>query len=209
MPDNSKPDGLLLELRGLTKQFPGVVALNAVDLSLAPGEIHALVGENGAGKSTLIKLLCGSYVPDDGEMWFNGEPYRPGSPLDALKAGIRVVYQEFNLLPYLSVAENLLFDSLPRRYGLLVDHGKLPHGISFALRYGEIVGLAGPVGSGRTETLRAIFGADSCDGGEIYRQGRRVYFDNPRDAVEHGVCLLTENRKEDLCFLCRYESTSR
>ena len=125
MPLNSKPDALLLELKGLTKRFPGVVALNAVDLSLAPGEIHALVGENGAGKSTLIKLLCGSYVPDAGEMQFDGAPYRPESPLDALKAGIRVVYQEFSLLPYLSVAENLLFDSLPRRYGLLVDYRKL------------------------------------------------------------------------------------
>jgi ABC-type sugar transport system ATPase subunit len=72
MPLNSKPDGLLLELKGLTKHFPGVIALNAVDLALAPGEIHALVGENGAGKSTLIKLLCGSYVPDAGEMQFNG-----------------------------------------------------------------------------------------------------------------------------------------
>jgi ribose transport system ATP-binding protein len=72
-----------------------------------------------------------------------------------------------------------------------------PHGISFALRYGEIVGLAGLVGSGRTETLRAIFGADFRDGGEIYRQGQRVHFDNPRDAVKRGVCLLTENRKEE------------
>ena len=105
----------LLEIKGLTKRFPGVTALDAVDLSLAPGEIHALVGENGAGKSTLIKLLCGSYIPDAGEMQFCGASYTPQSPLDALEAGIRVVYQEFNLLPYLSVAENLLFDSLPRR----------------------------------------------------------------------------------------------
>jgi ribose transport system ATP-binding protein len=346
-----QPAGPLLELRGLTKRFPGVVALDAVDLSLQPGEIHALVGENGAGKSTLIKLLCGSYIPDAGEMQFGGVPYHPGSPVDALKAGIRVVYQEFNLLPYLSVAENLLFDGLPRRYGLLLDYrvlheranallervglkvdpqtpvehlgiaqrqlleigralssasrllildeptatltpreiGRLfeiirdvrdsgvtviyvshhlneifdlcdavtvlrngrrivslpisatsppeivhlmvgrelevalaaqrapieqpsrppairveglrfqgnPHGLSFGLHYGEILGLAGLVGSGRTETLRAVFGADFRDGGVIYRDDKPVRFDNPRDAVNHGVCLLTENRKEE------------
>jgi ribose transport system ATP-binding protein len=341
----------LLQLEGLTKRFPGVIALNGVDLTLTTGEIHALVGENGAGKSTLIKLLCGSYTPDAGQMRFGGLPYLPSSPLDALKAGIRVVYQEFNLLPFLSVAENLLFDSLPRRFGLFVGYrtlhrrakalldrvgldvdprtpvehlgiaqrqlleiakalafasrllildeptatltpreiGRLfqiirdvraagvtviyvshhlneifelcdavtvlrngrriaslpiratsppeivhlmvghelevalaagrtatqqsprpaalqvrdlrfrgnPHGISFELHYGEILGLAGLVGSGRTETLRAIFGADPRDGGEIYRNGERVVFNRPRDAVKHGVCLLTENRKEE------------
>jgi ribose transport system ATP-binding protein len=71
------------------------------------------------------------------------------------------------------------------------------HGISFALQYGEILGFAGLVGSGRTEMLRAIFGADQRDGGEIYRDEQRVRFDRPRDAVRHGVCLLTENRKEE------------
>jgi ribose transport system ATP-binding protein len=75
-------------------------------------------------------------------------------------------------------------------------HGN-PHGVSFELHYGEIVGFAGLVGSGRTETLRAIFGADARDSGEIYRDGKRVFFDSPKDAVKHGVCLLTENRKEE------------
>jgi ribose transport system ATP-binding protein len=72
-----------------------------------------------------------------------------------------------------------------------------PHGISFELHYGEILGLAGLVGSGRTETLRAIFGADARDGGEVYRNGRRIVLHNPRNAVKHGICLLTENRKEE------------
>jgi ribose transport system ATP-binding protein len=75
-------------------------------------------------------------------------------------------------------------------------HGN-PHGVSFELYYGEILGFAGLVGSGRTEMLRAIFGADARDGGEIYRDGKRVFIDSPRDAVKHGVCLLTENRKEE------------
>src|SRR5260221_158353 len=113
------------ETEALTKLLPGVIALTGLDLTLATGEFHALVGENGAGNSTLIKLLCGSYTPDAGQMRFGGLPYLPASPLDALKAGIRVVYQEFNLLPFLSVAENLLFDSLPRRYGLFVNYRTL------------------------------------------------------------------------------------
>jgi ribose transport system ATP-binding protein len=75
-------------------------------------------------------------------------------------------------------------------------HGN-PHGLSLAVQYGEIVGLAGLVGSGRTELLRAIFGADRPDSGEIYRDGRRVSVDNPGDAVRRGICLLTENRKEE------------
>jgi len=341
----------LLELKALTKRFPGATALDSVDFVVAQGEIHALVGENGAGKSTLIKILSGTYAADAGQMEFCGTAYRPKSPLDALQAGIRVVYQEFNLLPYLSVAENLLFDRLPRRRGVLLDYRSLyersagllkqvgldvdprtrverlgvaqrqlleigkalssasrllildeptatltpreigrlfkiirdvrasgvsviyvshhlneifdlcdavtvlrngrhvaslavaetsppqivrlmvgrqlaealatdrtaaraskgavalrvqdllvhgnPHGLSLAVQYGEIVGLAGLVGSGRTELLRAIFGADRPDSGEIYRDGRRVSVDDPGDAVRHGICLLTENRKEE------------
>jgi ribose transport system ATP-binding protein len=341
----------LLELKALTKRFPGVTALDSVDFVVAQDEIHALVGENGAGKSTLIKVLSGTYAADAGQMEFCGTAYRPKSPLDALQAGIRVVYQEFNLLPYLSVAENLLFDRLPRRHGVLLDYRSLyersagllkqvgldvdprtrverlgvaqrqlleigkalssaskllildeptatltpreigrlfkiirdvrasgvsviyvshhlneifdlcdavtvlrngrhvaslavaetsppqivrlmvgrqlaealatdrtaaraskgavalrvqdlrvhgnPHGLSLAVQYGEIVGLAGLVGSGRTELLRAIFGADRPDSGEIYRDGRRVSVDNPGDAVRRGICLLTENRKEE------------
>jgi ribose transport system ATP-binding protein len=347
----------LLELRGIVKRFPGVTALDSVDLTVAPGEIHALVGQNGAGKSALIKILSGAFTADAGEMRLSGSPYKPRIPLDALEAGVRVVYQEFNQLPYLSVAENLLFERLPRRFGVMLDYGALsrrangllkrvgleidpgtrlehlgiaqrqlveiakalsstgrllvldeptatltprevnrlfeiirtvrasgvtviyvshhlqeifdlcdrvtvlrngrriesfavaetnapdlvrlmvgrpletaahaieeaalrsatvsrPRGVpalritglrvrgsrqdvSFDLHYGEIVGLAGLVGSGRTEVLRAIFGADHRDAGAIYLDGQRVAFANPMDAVRHRVCLLTENRKEE------------
>lgn len=347
----------ILELRGIVKRFPGVTALDYVDLTVALGEIHALVGQNGAGKSALIKILSGAYTADAGEMRLSGVPYKPRTPLDALEAGVRVVYQEFNQLPYLSVAENLLFERLPRRCGVMLDNSALarrakellkrvgleidpgtrleylgiaqrqlveiakalsstgrllvldeptatltprevtrlfeiirtvrasgvtviyvshhlqevfelcdrvtvlrngqriesfaiaetnapelvrlmvgrpleaaahaieaaavepgkppapnresalrirglrvrgsPCGVSFELNYGEIVGLAGLVGSGRTEVLRAIFGADRRDGGEIYLDGQRVAFANPQDAVRHRLCLLTENRKEE------------
>ncbi len=335
----------ILELRNITKVFPGVVALDKVDLDIEQGEVHVLVGENGAGKSTLIKLLCGIYFPDDGEMRYADSPYAPHNPLDAIKAGIRVVYQEFNLLSYLSVAENIFFERLPRKAGW-VDYRKLyrdteelldtvglnippktpvellgvaqmqlieiakalsskskvlildeptatltskeidmlfniikslhqkgvtviyishrlqetfeigdritvlrngakvgtkstkevtipeivkmmvgrameeeypfkedvrpqeiilqvkdlkykgnPHTISFSVRKGELLGISGLVGSGRTETMRAIFGADPRDEGKIYFRGDEITIKNPRDAVKHGICLLTEDRK--------------
>ena len=105
----------ILELRNITKTFPGVIALDNVDLDVVQGEIHILVGENGAGKSSLIKLLCVVYFPDQGEISYAGAPYAPRSPLDAIKSGIHAVYQEFNLLSYLSVAENIFFERLPRK----------------------------------------------------------------------------------------------
>ena len=340
----------VLRLEGLTRRFPGVVALDGVDLDIADGEMHALAGENGAGKSSLIRLRAGIHRPDAGRMTLAGAAYAPQSPLDAIRAGIRVVHQEFNLLPALSVAENLLFERLPRRRlgfvdrramdrdaeallarvgldevsprtpverlgiaqmqlveiaralssqgrvlvldeptatltpreagrlfeqirllkrqglsmiyvshhlgeifdlcdrvtvlrngrlvdtartadtdaGALVRHmigrtlaaqaplagappgrealrveafrpmGAPPGpGISFGLRHGEILGLAGLVGAGRTEVVRAIFGADPLAGGRILRDGRAVSIRSPRDAVRAGICLVTENRKEE------------
>ncbi|WP_319584189.1 sugar ABC transporter ATP-binding protein [uncultured Pseudodesulfovibrio sp.] len=336
----------ILELRGITKQFPGVVALNDVDLDIRKGEVHVLVGENGAGKSSLIKVLCGIYTPDAGEMLYQGRPYAPQTPSDAMNAGIRVVYQEFNLLSYLSVAENMFFDNLPRRYGLVDYHTlyrntqelldvvgldispKTPvellgvaqmqlieiakaisseskllildeptatlsskeiemlfgivaklkaqgvtiifishhlqevfeigdritvlrngenagthiasdisipeivklmvgrsmdeeypfrddvtvgepllsvrnlrckgsaHSVSFEVGRGELLGLAGLVGSGRTDVVRAIFGADPKDGGEILLHGKKLSIETPRDAVKNRICLLTEDRKD-------------
>ena len=346
-----------LELQGLTRRHPGVTALDGVDLTLMRGEVHALAGENGAGKSSLIKILCGADRPDAGRMRLFGEAYAPQSPLAAMRAGIRVVHQELHMLGELSVAENLLFERLPRtRLGLLdraamarrarellalvgldelspatrvgtlgmaqqqlleiakalsnqrggaarivimdeptatltpretdrllaiirklrddgvtvlfVSHhlqelfevcdrvtvlrngrhvatqpmagtstgelvrlmvGRelverpvrvapaldasrptalrvegLRHAgrrdaapIDFSLRYGEIVGLAGLVGSGRTETLRAIFGADRAATGQVFRDDQPVRIASPKDALAHGICLVTENRKEE------------
>ena len=114
----------ILELRNITITFPGVIALDNVDLDVVQGEVHILVGENGAGKSSLIKLLCGVYFPDQGKITYAGAPYRPRSPLDAIKSGIHAVYQEFNLLSYLSVAENIFFEKLPHKVGL-VDYKTL------------------------------------------------------------------------------------
>ena len=97
----------VLEMTGIVKEFPGVRALSDVDFRLFPGEIHALMGENGAGKSTLIKVLTGVYSLDGGTITLDGKPVLFGSPLQAQQAGISTVYQEVNLCPNLSVAENI------------------------------------------------------------------------------------------------------
>ena len=347
------PSAVALELHGLTRRYPGVLALDGVDLTLLRGEVHALAGENGAGKSSLIKILCGADRADGGQMRLFGEPYAPASPLDAIRAGIRVVHQELHMLDELSVSENLQFEHLPRnRLGLLdrkamdlrarellalvglddlapstrvaglgmaqrqlieiakalssrsrivimdeptatltpreterllqiirqlrdggvtvvfVSHHlqelfevcdrvtvlrngrkiasqpmagtstddlvrlmvgrdlaeRAPHkaatpnpqrapalrvqglrfrgqrgnaALDFSLHYGEIVGLAGLVGSGRTETVRAIFGADTIAAGQVYRDDRPVRIGVPKDALAEGICLVTENRKDE------------
>ena len=111
----------VLEMRGVRKTFPGVVALDDVDLTLHAGDVHMLLGENGAGKSTLMKILSGAYRKDAGEIRIDGQPVDIGSPRDALALGIRVIYQELNLVPQLSVAENIFLGAMPTRWTGVVD----------------------------------------------------------------------------------------
>ena len=335
----------ILEMKGITKRFPGVLALDHVDFSVGKGEVHALVGENGAGKSTLMKILAGAIVRDEGEILFEGKPVEIRNPQDAQKLGISIIYQEFNLVPHLSVAENIFMshllenkygfvdwrqmrkaaEDLLARLGVEVDartpvsrlgvaHQQLieiaralsiddrliimdeptaalsieeierlfsvvrqlrEQGVSiifithhmkeifeiadsatvirdgqlvgvrdvqtltemelvrmmigrtlkdtgacktceigptvlsvrnlnrdsvltdinFDLRKGEILGLAGLMGSGRTELVRAIFGADPIDSGEICIDGRKTVIHSPRDAIRAGLGLAPEDRK--------------
>src|SRR5437016_4143748 len=112
----------VLELRGITKKFPGVVANDRVDFDLRPGEVHALLGENGAGKSTLMNVLYGLYQPDEGEILVKGEPIRLHSPKDAIKHGIGMVHQHFMLIPVMTVAENIVLATEPTHAGLLLDY---------------------------------------------------------------------------------------
>lgn len=98
----------ILKISGITKQFPGVKALDDVSFDVIRGEVHAVVGENGAGKSTLMKILGGLYPADSGEIMLDGKKVAIRGVLDSLKNGISVIYQEFNLVPMLTVAENML-----------------------------------------------------------------------------------------------------
>ncbi|HYG23589.1 MAG TPA: sugar ABC transporter ATP-binding protein [Verrucomicrobiae bacterium] len=112
---------LRLEMRGVRRSFGATKALRGVEVSVAPGEVMALVGENGAGKSTLMKILSGAIPPDDGEMLLDGVPYVPGNPLHARTCGVAMIYQELALAPHLSVMENILLGIEPTRAGLFIN----------------------------------------------------------------------------------------
>ena len=117
-------DPSLLEMKAITKRFPGVLALDQVDFSVRAGEVHALLGENGAGKSTLMKILGGADRADGGEIFLDGKRVEIHDPRDGIRAGLNVVYQELVLAPHLTVAENILMGQLPVRNGALVDWKK-------------------------------------------------------------------------------------
>ena len=336
----------VVELKHVTKRFPGVVAMRDMHIQIKPGEIHGLIGENGAGKSTLIKVLTGVHIPEEGEIFIEGRKVSFSNPVQAREAGIACVYQELNIVPMLSVVDNIYMGRKVTKPGGLLDYakmhkeahealellghpevdtriecGKLGMGlqqmveiakavslnakllimdeptsslgeqevkqlmktvrklrdegiailfvshkleelfelcdrvtvmrdgehvltedmegmtnerlieamvgrslenlfpkefgqkgecmldvrnlkeigvlkdVSFKAYGGEVLAFAGLVGAGRTETMRAIFGADKIDGGEIYINGRRVENRNPGQAIRNGIAFLTEDRK--------------
>jgi len=348
-------DEVILQTKGITKLFPGVRALNEVNFTLNKGEIRALVGENGAGKTTFVKILSGAYQPDKGEIFLRGRKVVIPDPYQAQHMGISIVYQELNLIPYLSVARNIMLRREPRVLLGLVDSKKLvdeaknlmealdlkldpnllvcelpvaqqqlvaivralsanpdilildeptaslaehevkhlfkvlrnlkERGVSIIfishrleevfeiadsvtvlkdgevvatknvkeinqdelikmmvgrefvnifpskggseikdevifsirgltrkgvlkninldLRKGEIVTIAGLQGQGQAELVRAIFGIDSIDNGEIYLEGKKIEIKNPKDAIEKGIGFLSEDRKTEGLVLCR------
>ena len=336
----------IVELRGITKKFPGVVALRNMSIAIRPGEIHGLIGENGAGKSTLIKVLTGVHKPDEGEIYVRGVQKKFSSPIDSREAGIACVYQELNIVKLMSVTDNIFMGhTIKKKNGLLdyelmdrearmaldalghsevdvhTEAGKLGMGlqqmveiakalslnakliimdeptsslgereveqlmetvrtlkekgiailfvshkleelfelcdrvtvirdgehictddtcnftnesliqamvgrslanlypkefgtkgevflearnlcsagvlydVSFKAYSGQILGFAGLVGAGRTETMRALFGADPLDSGEVYVQGAQVRIRSPKDAIRKKIAFLTEDRK--------------
>lgn len=340
----------ILEAEGISKQFPGVKALNKVGIKIKPGSVHALMGENGAGKSTLMKCLIGIYHPDEGIIKVKGEVVTFSDTLDALHAGIAMIHQELNLVPHMTVAENIWLGREPVHYGLvnhdllnsktrdllqhlnirlkpemvvgelniasqqmveiakavsydadilimdeptsaltegevfhlfaiineLKEQGKgiiyishkmdeifeitdevsifrdgmfvatdktenmtkqslitmmvgreLTHmfpkfnnnigeevlrvsalrrdglfrDISFTVKRGEILGVAGLVGAGRSEVMESLFGMHPADSGEIFIEGLPVKIDSPSKAIEQGLAFLTEDRKKSGLFL--------
>ncbi|KJK25146.1 sugar ABC transporter ATPase [Burkholderiaceae bacterium 16] len=119
----------LLEMRGICKHFPGVKALDDVSFRIYPGEVHMLLGENGAGKSSLMKVLCGVYVADAGEFYHEGNPVTIASPADTMRLGIAVIFQEFSLVPYLDIAQNIFLGREPR--------GRIPGSVDTAAMHAE------------------------------------------------------------------------
>jgi len=127
-------DKYILELKNVSKAFPGVQALKKINFNLKKGEVHSLVGENGAGKSTLLKILAGAYKKDTGVITLKGEEVKITDPKQALDLGISVIYQEFNLIPNLSIAENIFMGRAPRKKSGLIDFLKLHDDAGFFLK---------------------------------------------------------------------------
>ncbi|MBE3575896.1 MAG: sugar ABC transporter ATP-binding protein [Firmicutes bacterium] len=170
----------LLEVRGVTKRFPGVLALDQVRFDLRAGEIHALVGENGAGKSTLMKILAGAYRPDAGQILLQGQPVALTSPRQAADLGISIIYQEFTLLPALSVAENIFLSHLPGqgRYGWLNRREMLQAARHLLDRVGLDVDPAVPVRRLRVAQQQLVEVAKA-----LSRQARVLIMDEPTAAL--------------------------
>ena len=210
-----------LEFRGLTKRFPGVLALDGVSLSIERGTCHALIGENGAGKSTLGNILAGVYTADSGQILLDGRPIAPPSPLAARELGIAMVHQELAFCPNLSVAENLCLGDLPRRRGF-VDRSALrarayamlatvgadldPDILIGTLSTGreQLVQIAAAVGTGAQiivmdEPTSSLSAAETAD-----------LFRLIRDLKTRGLTLIyVSHRMEELFALCDHITVLR
>ncbi|HEY8787342.1 MAG TPA: ABC transporter ATP-binding protein [Candidatus Limnocylindria bacterium] len=154
----------VLELRSITKRFPGVVANDQVDLALERGEVHALLGENGAGKSTLMNIVYGLYRPDEGEIRIDGKPVSIGSAREAIKHGIGMVHQHFMLIPVMTVAENIVLATEPTHAGVLLDYDEAVRQVrELSEQFGLAVdpeALVHDIGVGqeqRVEILKALY----------------------------------------------------
>jgi simple sugar transport system ATP-binding protein len=158
------PEPPLLELKGITKRFPGVVANDGIDFDLRQGEVHALLGENGAGKSTLMNVLYGLYRPDEGEIVVRGAPVTFHSPRDAIEHGIGMVHQHFMLIPVMTVAENIVLASEPTTGRVFFDQrtaesraGDLARSFGFALDPAALVQDITVGQQQRVEIVKAIY----------------------------------------------------
>src|SRR5205823_3479731 len=170
----------VLELRSITKRFPGVVANDGIDFDLLPGEVHALLGENGAGKSTLMNIVYGLYKPDEGEILIRGKPVTLGSAREAIMHGIGMVHQHFMLIPVMTVAENIVLASEPTHGGVLLEiirglqaQGKSLIFISHKLK--EVVEIADRI--------------------TVLRRGRKVETISREGATETGLARMMVGRE--------------
>ena len=169
----------LLEVKGVSKAFAGVQALDDVDLTIYPGEIHCLAGENGSGKSTLIKVVAGVLAPDQGEVVVNGKAYQRLQPIDAIREGIQIIYQDFSLFPNLTVAENLALNQLLAEGRRLVNWGEVDRIAQQALgRIGVDIPLRAPV-----ETLPVADKQLIAISRALLQQAKLIIMDEPTTAL--------------------------
>jgi len=198
---------LAVDLRGITKAWPGVVANDHVDFQVRPGEIHALVGENGAGKSTLMNVLYGLVHPDSGEIVINGKPVRISGPRDAITNGIGMVHQHFMLIPVFTVGENIMLGREPVAAGALYDHAKARREIAdLTRRYGLALdadartGLL-PVGlQQRAEIVKVLYRGASIlildePTGVLTPQETKELFGVLRDLIKAGKTIIFISHK--------------
>ncbi len=191
----------LLRVRNVTKAFGSVKALDGVELTLRPGEIHALMGENGAGKSTLIKVLTGVYTPDAGTMEFEGRVIAPRSPREAEATGISTVYQEINLVPTLSVTDNILLGRQPTRFGLLRKKVMRQRAVAALARLGLNLDVNRPLGSCSMAEQQLVAIARALD-----IKAKLLILDEPTSSldereVEFLFGILRQLRSEGMALL--------
>jgi galactofuranose transport system ATP-binding protein len=178
----AEPDGVpapLLVMEGIEKAFPGVVALDGASLHVAWAEVHAIIGQNGAGKSTLIKILNGAYRRDAGTIMLEGQPVDFHNPQEAQLAGVSTIYQEINLVPYRSVAENIFMGREPRRWGLL-DRGRMHRDATAVLdRLGVTIDVRQPL-----STLNIALQQMVAVARAISTDARIVIMDEPTSSLD-------------------------
>ncbi|WP_149825501.1 sugar ABC transporter ATP-binding protein [Streptomyces tailanensis] len=199
----------VLEMTGIVKEFPGVRALSGVDFRLFPGEIHALMGENGAGKSTLIKVLTGVHTLDGGTITLDGKTVRIGSPLEAQHAGISTVYQEVNLCPNLSVAENIFIGREPTRGGRIQWKQLRKEAAEMVDRLGLDIDVTAPLSSYPLAVQQLVAIVRSVGHGDSDGQGsgtKVLVLDEPtssldRDEVLELFRLMRRLRDEGVAIL--------
>src|SRR3954468_10526593 len=185
-PKPQLPEPPLLEVRGLSKSFGALRALDGVDFTLQAGQIHALLGENGAGKSTLIKVITGVLSRDGGVVRLQGEEVAPRSAREAVDAGIATVYQEVNLLPNLSVAQNVYLGREPTRFGIVLDREMKRGAAELLDGYGLHIDVAAPLGSYSVAIQHVVAIARAVD-----LSARVLILDEPTASLDrHEVEIL-------------------